>query len=311
MPFFSVVIPLYNKEEYIEETLKSVLNQTFKDFEVIIVNDGSTDNSLTIVKGFNDERIKIHNQKNKGAAHTRNQCIKKSRGKYMALLDADDFWESNHLQELKKLIDKFPNAGLYCNNYSIRRSKNLVFPTLFNFEHPNDCLIIPDFFASNIIDCIPSSSSTAFLKSCFNEIGGYNTSIRSGQDTDLWIKFGLKYKVAFNPIVTMTYNNYDLNSLSNSKYNNDRYKFINTYANEEKENKSLKKYLDINRYALAIRCLLNDEYELCQKLKKEIYYKNLTLKQRILLSFPKYILKKANQFQKFLIKNNIYLTAYN
>lgn len=311
MVFFSVIIPLYNKEAYILETLDSVLKQTFSDFEIIIVDDGSSDNSLNLVSKFEDPKLIIVKQKNSGASSARNKGISLAKGKYIALLDADDYWETHHLFELKRLITQFPEAGLFCNNYEIKRHLNSTTKACFNFEYTEDCKLIEDFFNANIIDCIPSSSSSAFLKSHFNTLGGYNTSIPSGQDTDLWIRFGLKYKVAFNPNMTMRYNNYDNFSLSKSKYNKQRYVFINQYVDLEKTNPSLKLYLDINRYSLAIRCLLYDEKKIFQKLKSEINYKNLSFKQKLLLNCPKFILKSIKKFHFYLIKNGLYFSTYN
>ena len=89
-PYFSVIIPLYNKEKYITDTLNSALNQSFQDFEVIIVDDGSTDESLEVVSRFQDPRIKIYKQENQGASVARNYGISQSQSDLIALLDADD-----------------------------------------------------------------------------------------------------------------------------------------------------------------------------------------------------------------------------
>ncbi|WP_242131591.1 glycosyltransferase family 2 protein [Aestuariivivens marinum] len=310
MPFFSVVIPLYNKEAYIADTLNSVLNQTFEDFEVIIVNDGSTDGSLEMASSFKDQRIKIFNQENQGVSVARNYGIEQSQSDFIALLDADDIWYKNHLEELKKLIKTFPEAGLFCNNYKVNRDKDFVTPTKFNFKFDNKCLIIDDFFKSSIINCVAWTSSVGFKKQDFEEIGCFDINLLTGQDIDLWIRFALKFKVAFNPKTTTLYNNYDLLSLSNSKYNNQRYDLINKFIEEEKTLPSLKIYLDINRYALAIRCILNDEKVLFKKLKKEINYSNLNFKQQILIRLPKKILWLSKKIQDYLIRNEIYLSSY-
>src|SRR5690606_12962360 len=97
MAFFSIIVPLYNKEKYLKATLKSVLQQTFIDFEIIIVNDGSTDKSLEIAKSFKNERIKIYTQENQGVSAARNLGIEKSTSEYCCFLDADDVWKDNHL----------------------------------------------------------------------------------------------------------------------------------------------------------------------------------------------------------------------
>lgn len=310
MTFFSVIIPLYNKEDYIEETIKSVLNQSFNDFEIIIVDDGSTDDSLKLASQFQDSKITLIKQKNLGASVARNKAIETAKGKYIAPLDADDIWHKNHLLELKSLINSFPNAGLFCNNYEIKLNDNFVIKANFNFSYGSDHLEIPDFFDANIINYIPSSSSTAFLKSSFVKLGAYDTSLRTGQDLDLWIRFALQYKVVFNPTITMVYNNYDDSSLSKSDYNLDRYNYISNFNAEEQQNPSLKKYLDVNRYAVALRCKINNEKKLYRKLKDEIDSKNLNIKQKFLINIPAFGLKLIKRFQCFLINRKIYVTAF-
>jgi len=309
-PFFSVIIPLYNKEKYIEATLSSVLKQTFTGFEVIIVDDGSSDDSLNLVKKNKDSRITLIKQENKGASVARNNAISNAKGKYIAPLDADDIWHENHLSELKSLINSFPDAGVFCNNYQVKLSEYLVKKANFNFDYDDKHLIIPDFFDANIYNYIATSSSSAFLKTSFIKLGTYDTSLRTAQDLDIWIKFALNYKIAFNPCITMTYNHFDDSSLSNSNYNTDRYNFIAFYKDEEKKNPSLKKYLDVNRYAVSLRCIANGEKELYRLLKSEIDFNNLNLKQKLLLSCPKFILKMAKNFHGFLIKNGLYFSAF-
>ena len=123
MATVSIVIPLYNKGFIIHKTIKSVLEQTFTDFEVVIVNDGSTDSSFEIVSQFSDKRIKLFQQENKGAASARNVGIEKATSNLIAFLDADDFWYPNHLEELVKLADnnKFL-IGITCNSSLFVRS---------------------------------------------------------------------------------------------------------------------------------------------------------------------------------------------
>ncbi len=313
MPFFSVIIPLYNKEKYIEATLKSVLNQEFKDFEVIVVNDGSTDSSLDKVAKFSDERIVIYKQKNTGVSMARNKGVELAKSKYIALLDADDFWHSNHLFELRKQILQFPDTGLYCNNYQVFYTEKTFRPAKLNFIFDTEILIVEDFFKASIVNPVAWTSAVGFSKEKFKEIGGFNPQLKTAQDLDLWIRFALKYEVSFNPKITMSYKLYVNDSLSKNEneYNYIRYNFISSFSEEEKVNTSLKLYLDINRYALAIRTLITNNKELYKKLKQEIDLKNLNLKQVILLNTPKLMLRNFKKFQKFLIKNKLYITAYN
>ena len=110
----SVVIPLYNRVQVIEQTVKSVLSQTFDAFEVIIVNDGSSDNSLNVVRDkFTDSRIRIINQENQGVSVARNRGVKESKYEYIAFLDADDEWDSGFLEKVVEAIGKIPDAAIY------------------------------------------------------------------------------------------------------------------------------------------------------------------------------------------------------
>jgi glycosyltransferase involved in cell wall biosynthesis len=301
MPFFSVIIPLYNKESYIENTIKSVLNQTFQDFEIIIIDDGSTDNSNQIAAQFQDYRIKIIKQENKGVAFARNSGIFNAKSEHIALLDADDLWYNNHLAELKKQITMFPEAGVYCNNYEIYFSENKFRKSKFNFNYNDDCLIIKDFFKANMIDSIPWTSATGFSKKKFMNIGKFNPNYKTSEDLDLWIRFALKYDISFNPKTTMSYKAYIKDSLTKNEFNDLRYNFLNSYIEVEKSNPSLKKYLDKKRYGFAIRCKINNNKKFYLKTIKGIDFKNLSYKRRILLLLPAIILKSLNQFNLIIL----------
>ena len=99
MPKFSIIIPVYNVEKYLKKCLDSVFNQTYKDYEVIVVNDGTKDNSMDIVKDYD---VKVINQKNQGLSAARNAGVKKATGEYLIFLDSDDYWEKDLLKELSK-----------------------------------------------------------------------------------------------------------------------------------------------------------------------------------------------------------------
>ena len=114
---FSVILPLYNKEKEIANTLKSVLNQTYKADEIIVVDDGSTDNSKEVVKKFKD--VKLIEQKNCGVSCARNRGIKEARNEYICFLDADDLWEEDFLEEIKRLIESFPQAIFYSTSHKM------------------------------------------------------------------------------------------------------------------------------------------------------------------------------------------------
>ena len=112
----SVIIPLYNKEKSITDTVNSVLNQTFKDFELIIVNDGSKDNSLSVVNQFTDKRVKIIDKPNGGVSTARNAGMKRAEGEYIALLDSDDEWLPHKLERQIEVLNENPHIDFLGTN---------------------------------------------------------------------------------------------------------------------------------------------------------------------------------------------------
>jgi len=126
MPFFSVIIPLYNKEPFIADTLNSVLSQTFPDFEIIIVNDGSTDAGEEKVLQFKDPRIRYYIRENKGVAAARNLGITLANAPYIAFLDSDDLWYPDFLQTIHRNIGRFPEQKVFSAAIEIETAKNII-----------------------------------------------------------------------------------------------------------------------------------------------------------------------------------------
>lgn len=185
---FSVVVPLYNKEAEIKATVNSVLNQTFSNFELIIVNDGSTDNSLNELSQVTDERVKIINKKNEGVSIARNTGIFAANGLYIALLDGDDIWDSGYLQEIKYLIDKFENCNIFGTNYSITNIENV---NCLNV--PIEHLLINNYFEQALYMPFLTASSIVVKRDCFDDRMKFNKSFTHGEDLDLWARLVRKY----------------------------------------------------------------------------------------------------------------------
>lgn len=116
-PFFSVIIPAYNLEKYIAVTLQSVLDQTFQDFEIIIVNDGSTDETVSIIQSFHDSRIHLVSQSNGGVSRARNTGMQQALGSYIAFLDGDDYWYPEHLSLSADFFNSHPEILVYSNRH--------------------------------------------------------------------------------------------------------------------------------------------------------------------------------------------------
>lgn len=311
MPFFSVVIPLYNKEKYIAQTLETVLKQSFDDFEIVIINDGSNDKSEQIVQQFSDTRIKYFSTENHGAAAARNLGIEKSQSSYIAFLDADDLWLPNHLEELKNLIEKFPNAGMYCNRYQLIFENGSKYqPTFFGIADDYEG-VIENYFAASLHYAIASSISIAVPKSVFAEVGNFKKYISSGQDTDMWIRIALHSTIIIGNKLTSSYLHYIEESLSKTAILQKQIKRFDEYQEQEKTNKSLKKYLDIYRMEYAMQYKMAGASEVSKSLYNQISKANLSVKSKTLYFLPKGLLQLLLKIKKSLRRNGIDFSIYN
>ena len=297
MPYFSVVIPVYNKEKFVAKTLKSVLDQTFTDFEIIIVNDGSTDKSEVKILEFKDSRIQYYSKKNEGVAVARNFGIEKATSDYICFIDADDIWFPNFLETMHRFISEFPEQKVFATAIEIE-TKNKTIPAHYSISKKSDFEIV-DFFDASQKECILWTSSACIHKSVFEKVGTFDTTIKHGEDTELWIRIGLQYPIVFIRKILARYV-YDNESISrNSNYFFESYTF-EKYALEEKKNPSLKKYIDLNRFSAVIKCTLNRDWKTAQEIYSEIDLKNLNRKKRILLQLPPIVLKMLLKLKVFL-----------
>ncbi|NRB83692.1 MAG: glycosyltransferase family 2 protein [Winogradskyella sp.] len=288
MPIFSVVISVYNKAEYIKNTLNSVINQSFNDFEVIVVNDGSSDNSLEIINSINDERISVITTENLGASMARNKGIEASKSDFIALLDGDDYWDKNYLKTIYEAISNFPNQNIFSVAIA-QKYKNKIVPVNYSFKQI-ETFGIHNFFKSSKKYSLLSSSSVVFHKDIIKKTGKFDPSIVSGQDTDLWIRFGLHFDIVFinKQLVTYTYNT---NSLSNTTFNLSQKPKFDNYRTYEKNNHLLKAYLDKNRYSMAILSKFQNDIKSFEFYINNIDFYNLNTKQKLLLKSPLWCLK--------------------
>ena len=311
MASISVIIPLYNKEYFIKKTLLNVLNQTFLDFEIILVNDGSTDGSLDIVNSFDNERITLYTTENKGVSHARNYGVSKSTSDLIAFLDADDLWESNHLENLYSLYTSFPNCGLYATAYYKRFFNGKKMNARFNGVSSDHFGVIDDYFLASTMDSIAWTSAVLIPKKTFREIGGFDEEMRSGQDTDLWVRIALKDPVAFSTLASSNKIILDpQHHLSYSSNRVDRIKLFENFKHVDTSNASFKKYMDLNRFSVAIERRAAGDFNNYRRLKKEINPLNLNLSQLVLLNTPSIIVGCLKQLQNALLRCNIYLSPF-
>lgn len=292
MPKFSVIIPLYNKDAHIVDTITSVLNQSFTDFEIIVVNDGSTDDSLLEVQKISDERLTIYDRENNGVSQARNFAMQQAKGDFFAFLDADDLWMDNHLQNLNKLIIEFPNCGMYCTNYHFDHGNNYIintqFPTLPRVDDWSG--VVPDFFEASMKYRIALTSAVAIHKDIINSVGYFSPKITSGEDTDFWSRITLKNNIAFTKKISVMYNACAINRITDTPWHDKTLMTFDNFLEEEKNNSSLKKFNDMYRMEYALHQKISGNSSLFEYYKKDLDYNSITLKDRILLSLPQFIL---------------------
>jgi glycosyltransferase involved in cell wall biosynthesis len=201
---FSVVIPLYNKEQYILRAISSILNQTYKDFELIVIDDGSVDDGANLVAKVRDPRIRLVRQKNGGEAAARNRGIKEANEQYITFLDADDAWEENHLSTLARLIGDFPGAGIYCTGYRfIEPSGKIKEPSWFNV--PVRGYVKRYFQSVSKGDMVATASSVCIPNEVFRQVGYFPLGDQLGADQDMWARVALRYPIAVDACPTAIY----------------------------------------------------------------------------------------------------------
>lgn len=311
MPVFSVIIALYNKEEYIKDTLNSILNQSFSDFEVIVVDDGSTDRGAALVKGFTDKRITYHKIKNSGVSVTRNTAIELSKGKLLAFIDADDHWEPQHLQVLYELHIQNPEAGLLASRYAIKISERKTLYPSFKGIDDNYSGIVDNYFRSSLTYRIAWTSAVAVPREVLKITGLFNTELTRTEDTELWLRIALQFPVAISNKCTARYN-FDLpESLSKTKFRQNTTLNYSNFALQEANNPNLKAFLDIYRIEHALKLRIEGDLLKASELYNAVAPENIKIKTKILFSMPPSILRNLLQLKHWLVKKGIVFSIYN
>lgn len=185
-PYFSIVISLYNKSDYIEKTIKSILNQKFTDFEIIVVDDGSIDDGAEKVRGFVDSRLHLIRQENQGVSFARNHGLDKAIGKYVAFLDADDLWSENHLQYAADFFAVYPYIKWYASGWI--RSCSPEIAQLSAAKKP--IYFVTSYFKNGYKKVWTSAVivETEFIRS----IKGFSLSYSYGEDLHCWYRLAKK-----------------------------------------------------------------------------------------------------------------------
>jgi glycosyltransferase involved in cell wall biosynthesis len=211
-PLISVAVPLFNKRSYIGDSLASVAAQSFSDYEIIVVDDGSTDDGASVVEALKLSNLKLIRQKNAGVSAARNRCLAEASSEFVAFLDADDIWRRDHLRHLWDLHVAYPEARLLANAYREVQAASAVRVGPADVAYRS----VPDFIAEAAADrsWVFTSAAMVHREACIS-VGGFEVGESRGEDIDLWIRMALKFPVALSGYVGCLYRRVD-NSLSNS-----------------------------------------------------------------------------------------------
>ena len=243
---FSIVIPLYNKQESIRKTIESVLDQDFQDFEIVIVDDGSTDASVEKVLEVQDERIRLLRKPNGGVSSARNRGIKEARFEWIAFLDGDDLWSPTHLTEIIRMMNKYPQNMIYATSFKFSDDRKV-----FRHTRQEEISIVRDYFREALKEPILWTGIVVLNRCCFSEVKTFNTKLSRGEDVDLWGRLARRYDIVKSTRITATYR-IEAENRSDKQYNLERsslYHYEIDFFSKDEYGEYLKK--NIRKYLKA------------------------------------------------------------
>ena len=204
---FSIIIPLYNKEGSIAQALDSVMAQECQDFEVVVVDDGSTDGGVAVVENYGDPRIRLVRQENAGVSAARNRGIEEARGEYVAFLDADDVWMPGFLSEIVALQREFPQCRAQATNY-VFNSNGVKSPTILRkVPFCEERGVLVNYFEVASCSHPPVwTSAVCIERRLLLEIGGFPVGIKSGEDLLTWARVAVRTDWAYSMRAMAQYN---------------------------------------------------------------------------------------------------------
>lgn len=194
-PKVSVLIPSYNHARFLPAALHSVFAQTYTDYEIVVVDDGSTDGSVELLRSYGD-RIRLYTQSNRGTYPTLNRCIAESRGQYLAILNSDDLWAPIKLEKQVAMLDSHPQVGLvHTDGYFIDAEGRILPGNPLGFEWPRTP-------TGNIIEALVRhnkiiASSVMIRRECFERLGGFREDLFGSGDWEMWFRVALEYDIGY------------------------------------------------------------------------------------------------------------------
>jgi glycosyltransferase involved in cell wall biosynthesis len=232
----------------------------------------------------------------------RNIGISLAQSNYISFLDADDYWYPDFLEQMYQAITLFPEQKIFTAAIEIETPKK-TFPAVYSIEK-NDDFEVVNYFKASSKETVICTSCAVFHRDVFEKVGNFDVAIKSGQDTDLWIRIGLVYPIVFNWKILARYV-FDPQSLSKNQRLTQAKINFSKFAALEKLNPELKKFLDLNRFSLAIKSKIGHDKTHFETLYLAIDLENLNLKKRILLLLPAYFLQKLIILKQFLANQGL------
>ena len=263
--YISIIVPLYNKVNEVCRALDSIFAQTIQDFELIIVDGGSTDGSLDIIKKYEkDARYHLIHQKSKGLPAGRNEGIDAASGDLIAFLDADDQWCPTFLEKILSLHEKYPNAGLYATAYATSYESHIEKPRLADIpDAPWEGLIASYFRSSALAFIYPfSPCCVAIPRTTFEKTGYFNPNLRTGEDSEMWGRIALELPIAFTSSIGAKYSAVANNKMTDNPNVMSRHPFLDfldTYPQDKLKNhpdyENILLYIQKEEVAIALNNL--------------------------------------------------------
>ncbi|MBD2345357.1 glycosyltransferase family 2 protein [Anabaena subtropica] len=288
MPKVSIVIPAYNAMAYLPTTLETVFQQTFTDFEILIINDGSSDNIIDWVSSLTDSRIRLITQENQGLTGAHNTGVIEAKGEYIAFLDADDLWEPSKLEKQVSYLDKNPEVGLVDTWVMLIDEDGISTGTVLKTNAEGNVW-------QQIIQCptVVCGSSPLVRNSCFQKVGLFDPEMGGSSDWDMWIRIAYRYAFGLikEPLTLYRQHRSSMSKNCDRVFRENQSVIEKTFKSVPPELQKLKQraYALVYLY-LAWRALDNRNYE------QALYYR-----QQAYANDPQVIYSKSGLSQKFAI----------
>ena len=264
----TVVIPLYNKAPYIKRAMDSVIAQTFENWEMVVVDDGSTDRGGDIVQNIKDSRIRLIQMKNHGVSGARNRGIREAKNDLIAFLDADDCYNPDFLAVILNLVEKYGAMGAYGTSYEIVEETGLrtiwQVPSLRCVKAED--VLIKNFFREALSGSVIWSSAVAIPRKIFDDVGFFPEGVRLGEDWDMWMRIGAKYPIAVSSYIGAVYHRDAANRTDTGKYAGIEYGLVKTGLGllssaklDRGQRKYLHEYICMLQVNTAIQLVLHEQ----------------------------------------------------